>query len=239
MFGQELQPSLTTRGRRGCAQDENPAQWKGNLKVTMAVQAKTGGHHAALPWKEMQTFRDALAKQKGVAARAVEMAIYTAARSGEVRGMTWAEVDMEADIWTVPAGRMKMDREHRVSLSAVARAILMERATIGQEGLVFPGMRPGIALSDMSLTAVLRRMQPEAAAPRWADSVSGRAITAHGFRATFRTWAAEATTFHEAIAEAALSHVEGNKIVAAYSRGDMFDKRIKLMAAWADFVTGM
>ena len=152
--------------------------------------------------------------------RAGEFAILTAARSGEVRGATWAEVDLDAGLWVVPAERIKMGKEHRVPLSASAIALLNELPREGD--LVFPGAKENTALSDMSLTAVLRRMKRTN-------------ITVHGFRSTFRDWCAESTNFPREVCEHALAHSLPDKVEAAYRRGDLLDKRVQLMKAWADY----
>jgi integrase len=203
---------------------DNPARWKGHLENLLAKPNAVTKvvHHPALPWQEIGAFMDALKKRDGTAARAVEFGILTAARSGEVRGTTWAEIDLDAALWTIPAERMKMDREHRVPLSKAARAVLNAMPRTGD--LVFPGTKPDKQLSDMSLTAVLRRMER-------GD------ITMHGFRSTFRDWCAEsvANSFPREVCEHALAHSLPDKVEAAYRRGDLIEKRILLMQAWSDF----
>jgi len=203
-------------------QGENPARWRGHLDKLLANPNKVAkvAHHPALPWHDMGAFMATLRAQEGVAARALEFAILAAARSGEVRGATWAEIDLDARLWTVPAERMKAKKEHRVPLSKHAVALLKKLPREGD--LVFPGAKEGKALSDMSLTAVLRRMQR-------AD------ITVHGFRSTFRDWCAESTGFPREVCEHALAHSLPDKVEAAYRRGDLLDKRILLMQAWADY----
>ena len=209
---------------RGLRHGENPARWRGHLDKLLPKrsQVRAVRHHAALPWREVPEFMAALRAREGIAARALEFAVLTAARSGEVRSMGWDEVDGE--VWTVPAERMKAKREHRVPLSARALAILDEMRRFGSEPgqLVFPGMRAGRPLSDMSLTAVLRRMGREI-------------LTAHGFRSTFRDWSAETTSFPREVCEQALAHTLADKVEAAYRRGDLFEKRRRLMSAWAGY----
>jgi len=164
-----------------------------------------------------------LRSQAGVGARALEFAVLTAARSGEVRGAIWSEVDLKAALWTIPAARMKSGREHRVPLSTPTVKLL--RSLPGDrlpEDYVFPGLRG--PLSDMSLTAVLRRMAVSA--------------TAHGFRSTFRDWVSEYTEYSGEVAEMALSHAIGDKVEAAYRRGDLLEKRVALMTDWASFLAG-
>lgn len=211
----------TTRKYRS---GENPARWKGHLDKLLPARTKVKKteHHAALPWAEIGAFMADLRQQVGIAARAVEYTILTAARSGEVRGATWDEIDLEAGVWIVPADRMKAKKEHRVPLSTKALALLAEQKKLFPEGFVFPGAKEGKPLSDMSLTAVLRRM----------DRTE---ITVHGFRSTFRDWAAESTAYPGEMVEMALAHTIGNKVEAAYRRGDLFEKRRRLMQDWSDF----
>jgi integrase len=206
---------------------ENPAQWKGNLAHVLPRRSKLAAvqHHAALPWPEVGAFMAALRAREGVSASALEFTILTAARSGEVRGMTWGEVDMSAKLWTVPGPRMKAGREHRVPLPDAALAVLgdVRPDKMDPAALVFPSpMRPGAALSDMTLTAVLRRM-------------NRGDLTAHGFRSTFRDWCAEMTAYPREVAEEALAHTLRDKVEAAYRRGDALEKRRRLMAEWAEF----
>jgi integrase len=215
---------------RGYREGENPARWRGHLDKLLPAQSKVRQveHHAALAYAELPAFLASLRGQEGIAARALEFAILTAARTGEVIGAQWSEIDPLDKTWTVPATRMKAHREHRVPLSARALAILDEmqrvRHTQAGEAFVFPGGKPGKPLSNMAFLMLLRRM--------------GRAnLTAHGFRATFKTWASERTSFQNEIAEASLAHVIGGKVEQAYRRGDMFDKRRRLMQQWAAFCT--
>lgn len=207
---------------------ENPARWKGHLDKLLPARTKVKKteHHAALPWAEIGQFMKSLRSQAGTAARAVELAILTAARSGEVRGATWDEIDLDAGIWIVPAERMKAKREHRIPLSAQAVTLLRLQKEAYPMSLVFPGAKvkdgKQSPLSDMSLTAVLRRMERND-------------ITVHGFRSCFRDWAAESTAYPNEMVEMALAHTISNKVEAAYRRGDMFDKRRRMMADWAAF----
>jgi integrase len=166
-----------------------------------------------------------LRARESIASRALEFAILTAARTGEVLGGRWSEIDIDARTWTVPEGRMKAGRQHRVSLSDAAIFVLNHMLQHRRDDdLLFPGLRRGKPLSNMALLAVLRRMKRND-------------LTTHGFRATFKTWAAERTNFAREVVEAALAHVTGDKVEAAYQRGDLFDKRQKLMDAWAQFCT--
>lgn len=203
---------------------ENPARWKGHLENLLADPGKVAKvkHYEALPWQEIGDFMANLRKRGGAAARAVEFAILTAGRSVEIRGALWSEIDLDDAIWTVPKERMKGGREHRVPLSSAAVALLKATPRVGD--YVFPGQRKGSMLSDMSLTAVLRRM--------------GRNdITVHGFRSTFRDWCAESVgnSFPREVCEHALAHSLPDKVEAAYRRGDLIEKRKVLMQVWADY----
>jgi integrase len=202
---------------------ENPARWKGNLQHVLPARARLAKpqHHAALPYAEISTFMAALRIRDGVAARALEYTILTAARTGEVVGARWDEIDLPARTWTIPAGRMKAGREHRVPLSNRAIEILKALPREQDNPYVFVGPRAG-GLSDMAMAAVLRRMDR-------AD------ITVHGFRSTFRDWAAECTAFPNHVVEMALAHTVGNKVEAAYRRGDLLTKRQRLAADWSKF----
>jgi integrase len=211
---------------RGYREGLNPARWKGNLDAALPNASKVAPvrHHSAVPVKEVAAFMKRLRSQAGTAARALEFAVLTAARSGEVRGATWSEIDLKAALWTIPAARMKSGREHRVPLSKPAMSLLLSLPGDRRpEDHMFPGMRG--PLSDMSLTAVLRRMDVQA--------------TAHGFRSTFRDWVAENTDHSREVAEMALSHAIDNKVEAAYRRGDLLEKRVALMADWASFLAAV
>jgi len=208
---------------RGFRAGENPARWRGYLDQLLPARSKVRNvrHHVALPFGELPSFMIALRERAGVAARALEFAILTAARTGEVIGATWGEIDLATRTWTVPANRMKGHREHRVPLSDRAIALLEEMAGTQSNAFVF-SRHEGKPLSNMALLMMLRRM--------------GRSdVTTHGFRASFRTWAAERTGFPREVVEAALAHVIGNKVEAAYQRGDLFDKRRELMAEWGNY----
>jgi integrase len=202
---------------------ENPARWKGHLENVLPQPGKVAKveHHAAMPWREIGAFMAELEKQDGIGALALRFTILTAARTGEVIGAPWAEIDMREQVWTVPAERMKAEREHRVPLCGEALEVLTEASKFGAKGFVFPGGRAGKPLSNMAMLAVLKRM-------------SRGDLTTHGFRSTFRDWAAE-TGKPADIAEAALAHVLGDKTVAAYQRGDLLQRRSKLMQQWAEW----
>ena len=217
----------TTSGYRT---GENPARWKGHLENLLATISKTSRtkNHPSLPWQHIGAFMSALRAREGVSARAIEFAILTASRSGEVRGARWAEFDMAGKLWTIPAERMKAKREHQVPLSDAALAVLESMPK--NCDVVFAGTK-GQPLSDMSLTAVIRRMNGDAK-PVWADA-NGEGITVHGFRSTFRMWAAETTNYPREVAEHALAHQLPNAVERAYQRGSQFAKRVALMAEWA------
>ncbi len=208
---------------RGFRQGLNPARWRGHLDKLLPARSKVAKveHHDALPVGDVGAFMVKLREAAGMGARALEFAILTAARSGEVRGARWDEIDMAGAVWTIPADRMKAGKEHRVPLSAPAQALLEALPRMGENPLVFPAARGG-TLSDMTLSAVLRRMEVDA--------------VPHGFRSTFRDWAAERTHYPHEVAEMALAHAVGNKVEAAYRRGDLFEKRRRLMDDWATFL---
>ncbi|MGK5020778.1 tyrosine-type recombinase/integrase [Janthinobacterium sp. LB2P10] len=203
---------------------ENPARWRGHLDNLLADPGKLGRvkHHPALPWQDVGGFMKELRQRDGMSARAVEFAILTAARSGEVRGAVWEEIDLDCALWTIPAVRMKAGREHRIPLSAEAVALLKQMPRV--EKHVFPGSKRATPLSDMSLTAVLRRMDRND-------------ITVHGFRSTFRDWCSEsvANSFPREVCEHALAHSLPDKVEAAYRRGDLLEKRILLMQVWSNY----
>ena len=206
---------------QGLRSGENPARWRGHLdQLLPRRQRLTRGHHAAMNYTDVPVFIADLQTRQATAALALEFAILTAARSGEVLGARWAEFDLERAIWTIPAGRMKAGREHRVPLSRRALKIVKTMHEVRDGDFAFPGQKAGKPLSVMALEMVLRRMRIENA-------------TVHGFRSAFRDWAAECTNFTNEVCEAALAHVIENKAEAAYRRGDLFDKRRKLMDAWA------
>jgi integrase len=212
---------------RGYRDGLNPARWRGHLDKLLPAPGKVqrGAHHPALPVSDVGAFMVQLRAAEGMGARALEFVILTAARSGEVRGATWAEIDRNAKTWTVPAERMKAGKEHRIPLSAAALDLLDRVAAMPKTAesgdLVFPAPR-GAPLSDMTLSAVLRRM--------------GVPAVPHGFRSTFRDWSAERTSYPNEVCEMALAHTIGNKAEASYRRGDLFEKRRRMMAEWAEFL---
>jgi integrase len=217
---------------RGYREGPNPAQWKGNLAHILPAPAKVRKveHHAALPFDDIPAFLTALRNREGMAARALEFAILTAARTGEVLGATWGEINLEAKVWTIPGARLKAGREHRVPLSSAALVVLeaARPLALGRAGEpdaaapVFPGPRRALPMSNMTMLMLLRRMHRSD-------------LTAHGFRSTFSDWAAERTTFPREVVEMALAHAIENRVEAAYRRGDLFEKRRQLMQEWGRF----
>ena len=212
---------------RGWRSGDNPARWRGHLANLLPARNKVASvkHHAALPWTEIGGFMSSLRAQVGTAARALEFIVLTATRTGEALGARWSEIDMAGQAWTVRAERMKAGREHRVPLSPAALELLRALPSPeagADDAFVFPGARPDRPLSGMAPAMLLRRMKlPD--------------TTAHGFRSTFRDWASERTTFSREVAEAALAHTVRDKVEAAYRRGDLFEKRARLMRAWSEF----
>jgi integrase len=207
---------------------ENPARWRGHLDKLLPARSKVRRveHHAALPYAELPGFLMRLREQKGTAARALEFAILTAARTSEIIGARWNEINLLEKTWTVPAARMKAAKEHRVPLSARALAIVeeMQPHRQGEDAFLFPGAKLRRPLSNMVFLMLLRRMGHDD-------------LTAHGFRSSFRDWAAERTNFPSEVAEMALAHTVTDKTVAAYNRSDLFERRRRLMAEWATFCT--
>jgi integrase len=208
---------------RGYRQGENPARWRGHLAQILPARTRLSrGHHKAAGYEDVPTIITRLAKRRAVAALALEFTILTAARTGEVVGATWGEVDLERAVWTISADRMKAAKEHRVPLSDRTVEILTSTKKLGRDHL-FPGSRGG-PLSGMAMSMLLRRLKVDA--------------TVHGFRSSFRDWAAECTGYPHEVCEMALAHTIGNKAEAAYRRGDLFEKRRRLMADWAEFCAG-
>lgn len=215
-----IETILDAAKARGYRSGENPARWRGHIAQILPVRSRlTRGHHKAMPYEAVPAFVKELRARSAMAALALEFAILEAARTGEVLHATWSEIDFDKAVWTIPAGRMKAGKEHRVPLSPRAIEILETTKAIGRECL-FPADSGG-ALSTMAMTMLLRRMERDA--------------TVHGFRSAFRDWAAECTGYAHEVCEMALAHVIANKAEAAYRRGDLFEKRRRLMADWASF----
>lgn len=203
----------------------NPARWRGHLDKLLAKPSRVRRivHHRALAVDDMPAFMRRLRSTEGAGARGLEFAILTAARSGEVRGATWSEIDLRQRLWTIDGARMKAGREHRVPLSDAAMKVLEALPVRGANEPIFVASL-GSRLSDMTLSGVLRRMRVDA--------------VPHGFRSTFRDWAAERTHYPNEVAEMALAHTVGNKVEAAYRRSDLFEKRVSMMRDWAKFCDG-
>lgn len=208
---------------RGYRSGDNPARWKSHLDQLLPNPNKITKvkHHEAVDVDAVAEFSSSLRAMEGMGARALEFLILNASRSGEVRGALWSEIDMNAKLWTIPAERMKAKAEHRVPLSKQAIKLLKSLTRHEESDVVFYGVK-GQVLSDMTLSAVMRRMKVDA--------------VPHGFRSTFRDWASERTNFPRELAEMALAHTIENKVEAAYRRGDLLPKRLQMMQAWADFV---
>ncbi|MEP3638903.1 MAG: integrase arm-type DNA-binding domain-containing protein [Rhizobiaceae bacterium] len=222
---QRIEAVLDYASALGIREGDNPARWRGHLDHLLPKPKKVRAvkHHPALPHADISGFMAELASRTGVAAQALAFTVLTAARSGETRGMTWGEVDLEKKIWTIPAQRMKAGKEHRVPLTDETIAFFGPRQD--HAALVFESQtKAGKPISDMSMTALLRRMGYDN-------------ITVHGFRSTFRDWAGETTGFAREVIEAALAHGIKDKSEAAYARSDLFDKRRDLMQAWANKVS--
>jgi len=201
---------------------DNPARWKGHLENLLPARGKvqTVRHHPAMPYEDVSEFMTKLRQHDGVSARAFEFLILTAARTGEVIGAKPEEFDLKAGVWTVPAERMKMNKEHRIPLSS--RAVEIVRELTGAGDYIFPGARNGKSLSNMAMLMQLKRM-------------GYSKFTVHGFRSTIRDWAAEQTNYPREVAEAMLAHRIEDKVEAAYRRSDLFDKRRQLMTDWENY----
>jgi integrase len=204
---------------------DNPARWQGLLEHALPAQSKVAKteHHVALPYAEVAGFMAKLQQHTSPAAKCLEFIVLTAARLAEATGTMWSEIDFKARTWTVPASRMKGGREHRVPLSDAAMAVIDAMAAIRMNDYVFPGLRDGQPVGTRTLQNLVKRI--------------GGEITVHGFRSCFRDWAAERTSFPREVAEMALAHAIPSAVEAACRRGDLFEKRRRLMAAWADFCT--
>jgi integrase len=219
-----IESILDWASAREYRQGENPARWRGHMENLLPKKSKVRRikHHPALPYAEIEDFMIELKDDAAIAARALEFTILTASRTSEAIGAKWSEINLKEEIWVVPAHRIKAGREHRVPLSKAAMAVLREMELVNNSDFVFPGTKKGQPLSNMAMLALKNRM-------------GKKAITIHGFRSTFRDWAAEQTNFPREVAEAALAHAVGDKTEAAYRRGDLFKKRRQLMEAWGRY----
>lgn len=237
-----IEAVLTWATVAGHRKGDNPARWAGNLKELLPAASKVAkkGNHPALQIDDAPRWFAALREREGTGARALEFAALTAARSQEVRGARWEEIDLGAALWIVPAARMKMDREHRVPLTPEAVALLKVLPRDDENPLVFPAPRGG-EMSDMTLSAAMKRLHEADAkdgGSGFLDRVSKRPAVPHGLRSTFRDWAAERTNYPGEMAETALAHRVSNAVEAAYRRGDMIEKRRVMMAKWAAHLSG-
>jgi integrase len=223
-----IEQVLDAARAKGLRQGENPARWRGHLDKLLSSRKRrlTRGHHSAMPFQGVPAFVHELRGRDAPAALALEFLILTAARTGEVIGARWSEINLEDKIWTVPAGRMKAEREHRVPLSARAFEVLDKaqklRASEGDDAFLFPGLSNEKPLSNMALSMLLRRMDVP--------------YTTHGFRSAFRDWAGEMTEFPRELAEAALAHRLGDSAEQAYRRGTAVERRRTMMDAWATYL---
>jgi len=232
-------------------QGENPARWRGKVAKLLKSPSKIAKekHHPSLPYNQIGDFMELLKKQPGLDARALEFTILTAVRTNEVINASWKEFDLKKRIWTIPEKRMKTDKEHRVPLSDEAIQVIKQATKLGSHdvwkdgawekhvsGFVFPGRKKTKPISNMTMLQLLRRMNGGEKEKRWIDPKDGRQIVVHGFRATFRIWVAEkATQFPREVAEAALAHINGDKVEASYLHTDYFDRRRQLMDKWAKY----
>jgi integrase len=221
---------------------DNPARWAGNLKELLPAASKIAveGNQPALALDDAARWFADLSRRDGFGVRALELVAFTAARSGEVRGATWDEIDLQNGLWVVPAARMKMKREHRIPLPTLAVAMLKALPRLDGNPLVFPAARGGM-LSDMTLSATMRRMHEadlKMGGAGFVDPRSKRPAVPHGLRSTFRDWVAERTSYPGEMAEVALAHRISNAVEAAYRRGDMVEKRRAMMTDWAAFLRG-
>ena len=218
---QRVEAVLDAAKAQGLREGDNPARWKGHLKHLLPKRTKLArGHYAAMPYADVPAFMARLREDENTAARALEFTILTAARSGEVYGARWAEIDLDAKVWTIPAERMKAARPHRIPLCDRALAILEAVKPLRVGEFVFPGQKRGKPLSHVAMAKVLGRMGVEG-------------VTVHGFRSAFRDWAGNETHYPREVAEAALAHVVGDAAEQAYRRGDALEKRRALMKDWA------
>jgi integrase len=221
-----IEAVLNSAKARGLRSGENPAAWRGHLDHLLPAKGKVRRvkHHAAMPYKQVPAFMKALRENSSISARCLEFTILTAARTSEALGAQWSEIDFDNKLWTVPAERMKAGKIHRVPLSSRAIAILKEMKAVKRNDFVFASWKPCRPLSQMTLAMIVRRM--------------GHTVTVHGFRSSFRDWAAEETKFSRDAAEMALAHSIPNAVEAAYRRGELLEQRRKLMDRWTGFVEG-
>jgi len=219
-----IESILDWAAARKYREGENPARWKGSLDKLLPSRSKVRKvkHHAALPYDDIAEFIAALRKQSSISAMGLELLILTACRTGEIIKARWDEFDFDKQLWTIPEERMKSGREHRVPLSLDTLEVLKKLNEVSTEGFILPGQRPNSSLSNMAFLQLLKRMKrPD--------------LTGHGFRSSFKDWSAECTQYPNEVSEMALAHTVGSKVEAAYRRGDLFEKRRRLMDDWASF----
>lgn len=228
-----IETILDWAATHGYRKGDNPARWRGHLENLLPPpeKVKPVKHHPALPYNDIPAFMDQLRSMQGVSARALEFLILTATRTSETLKAEWSEINVASGVWTIPAARMKAGKEHRLPLCDRLIQILEELPREDGNSFVFIGSEAGKPLSTMALNMTLRRMTKKRA---WTDK-HGKAITAHGFRSTFRDWAAERTGYPNHVVEQALAHAIGDKVEASYRRGDLLEKRTRLMADWCRY----
>lgn len=227
-----LENILDYASAHGYLTKANPARWRGHLDKLLPkpTRIKKIAHHPAMPYEEVAAFMHLLEGHRSTSSKALAVLIHTATRSSEVLKATWDEIDLEASIWTIPSERMKAGREHRIPLSKQCRIIFHDLPRISGNPYVFPGNKAGCPLSNMSLLQLMRGM---------GFGVNGEHgdYVPHGFRSSFRDWSGEVSSFPRDVAEMALAHTIGNKVEAAYRRGDLFEKRCEMMQAWSDYIS--
>ena len=233
---QRMESVLTWAKVSGYREGDNPAAWRGNLKELLPNPSKLHkvSHYPALPWKRAPEFMEALRERGGFSARALEFVVLTAARSGEVRGATWDEIDMAERVWTIPGERMKGGLTHRVPLCDGAVALLESLPRLEGEAHIFPAQSGG-AMSDMALTSLIRRMSKGAEQP-WIDPATGRTVTAHGFRSSFKDWCRTRTSYDDEVSELQLAHVNSAATRTAYARDELLERRRALLTDWEAFI---
>ena len=217
---------------------DNPAEWKGNLEPILGNLKQISRPHPSLPYDQVAEFVQHLRQKDGISPKALEFAILTACRSGEIFGATWQEIDFESKVWIIPRERMKAEKEHRVPLSQEALSLLESIQLYTPQDFIFPAPRGGGMLSDMSLTALIKRMHEQKLKENglgYIDPKQNRVITTHGFRSTFRDWSADKTDYPREVCEHVLAHKLPDEVEAAYLRGAYLEKRKALMADWATF----
>lgn len=219
-----LERMLDAAKVKGLREGENPARWRGHLAAILPNQKRQVRHHSALPFERVPAFYHSLESNSATSAKCLQFLILTATRSSEARESRWEEFDLDQELWTIPASRMKAGREHRIPLSEPAMEIVKEQARFRQSEYVFPGTPARKPISEAAVRNLITRLLGE------------KVATIHGFRSSFRDWAGETTEYPRDIAEMALAHQVGNAVERAYRRGDALDRRRKIMESWADFI---